>query len=143
MILNIERVPGAVNVQTPRYQTIGSSGLDLHAAIAGPVIIRIGDRKLIPTGLAMEIPFGFEGQVRPRSGLALRHGVMAVLGTIDSDYRGEVGVLLFNAGPSFQVMPGQRIAQLVIAPVVRVRVVDQLFLSPTARGTGGFGSTGD
>lgn len=127
----------------PSYQTDGSAGLDLRADEACTLLP--GERRLVPTGLAVEIPPGHEGQVRPRSGLALKHGIGMVNapGTIDGDYRGEVGVLLVNLGREpFEVRRGERIAQLVIAPVTRVTVelVDEL--SGTARGGGGFGSTG-
>jgi dUTP pyrophosphatase len=127
----------------PSYATDGSAGLDLRADEActlGP-----GERRLVPTGIAVELPAGYEGQVRPRSGLALRHGIGMVNapGTIDPDYRGEVGVLLVNHGHEpFEVQRGERIAQLVVAPFVRVAVELQGDLSETGRGGGGFGSTG-
>ncbi len=127
----------------PRYMTAGAAGLDLCADEA--VVLAPGERRLVPTGIAVEIPPGFEGQVRPRSGLAMRHGVGMVNapGTVDSDYRGEVGVLLVNWGADpVRLARGDRIAQLVIAPVERaeIRLVDEL--SGTRRGGGGFGSTG-
>ncbi|WP_300060823.1 dUTP diphosphatase [uncultured Roseobacter sp.] len=130
----------------PAYQTVGAAGADVRANLpGGEVIIQTGARALIPTGLRMEIPEGYEVQVRPRSGLALHHGLMLVNspGTIDSDYRGPLGIIVLNAGESpFKVTHGMRIAQLVVAPVVRARfrVVGQL--SDTDRNTGGFGSTG-
>ncbi len=136
---------GAVEVPLPRYQTPDSAGLDLMAALASSVVLAPGERRLIPTGLALAIPPGFEGQVRPRSGLALRHGVGMVNapGTIDADYRGEVGVILVNHGAEpFTVEPLARIAQLVIAPVSRATVEWAEGLDLTARGSGGFGSTG-
>lgn len=136
---------GAVEVPLPSYQTPDSAGLDLCAALAEAVTLRPGERRLIPTGLRLEIPPGFEGQVRPRSGLALRHGVGMVNspGTIDADYRGEVGVILVNHGQEpFSVQPLMRVAQLVIAPVVRARLEWADDLGATARGEGGFGSTG-
>lgn len=136
---------GAVEVPLPSYQTPDSAGLDLCAALAEAVTLRPGERCLIPTGLRLEIPPGFEGQVRPRSGLALRHGVGMVNapGTIDADYRGEVGVILVNHGQEpFSVQPLMRVAQLVIAPVVRARLEWADDLGATARGEGGFGSTG-
>jgi dUTP pyrophosphatase len=129
----------------PSYQTEGSAGLDLCAAIAEPWTLQPGERRLIPTGLALEIPPGLEGQVRPRSGLALRHGIGMVNspGTIDSDYRGPVGVILVNLGSEpFVVEPLARIAQLVIAKVERVAVELVTEMSQTERGSGGFGSTG-
>ena len=127
----------------PRYETGGSAGLDLRAD--EPVALAIGERKLVPTGLAVEIPPGFEGQVRPRSGLALRLGVGMVNapGTIDSDYRGEVGVILVNHGREpVAFARGERIAQLVIAPVARAELVLVDELAGSDRGHGGFGSTG-
>ena len=129
----------------PAYMTAGAAGLDLAAALDAPVVLAPGARAAIGTGLAMAIPAGYEGQVRPRSGLARSHGVTVVNapGTIDADYRGEVAVLLVNLGDAaVTIAPGMRIAQLVIAPVVQaaIDVVDEL--SATARGAGGFGSTG-
>ena len=129
----------------PRYMTAGAAGLDLCAALDAPVVIEPGARVAISTGLAMAIPAGFEGQVRPRSGLAKNHGVTLVNapGTIDSDYVGPITILLINLGrEAFTVEHGHRIAQLVIAPVVQaeLEVVDQL--DATERGAGGFGSTG-
>jgi dUTP pyrophosphatase len=129
----------------PARATEGSAGLDLRAAVAADVTIPPGGRALVPAGVALAIPEGFEGQVRPRSGLALRHGVTCLNspGTIDSDYRGEVCVILANLGAEpFTVRRGDRIAQLVVSPVSRAvpRLVAEL--PPTARGEGGFGSTG-
>lgn len=134
-----ERVP------LPRYMTDRSSGMDLFAGMEGEVILAPGERKLIPTGIALSIPEGFEGQVRPRSGLALREGVTLVNtpGTIDADYRGEVGVLLINLGQEpFRVKPGDRIAQLVVAPVCRAVLELCEELDATPRNKGGFGHTG-
>ena len=125
--------------------TEGPAGMDLHAAVGSDVIINPGDVGLIPTGLEMAIPAGFEGQVRPRSGLAVAHriGVPNSPATIDSDYRGELRVPLINFGPMpFTVSRGMRIAQLVIAPVVRVTWDEVAELPPTARGSGGFGHSG-
>ena len=142
--LEVRRV-GEVPVPLPAYQTSGSAGLDLCAAIAEPVRIEPGQRVLVGTGLAMAIPAGFEGQVRPRSGLALRHGLGIVNspGTIDSDYRGEVCIVLINHGETpFVVEPLSRIAQLVVAPVARADVVTVTSLGDTDRGAGGYGSTG-
>jgi dUTP pyrophosphatase len=127
----------------PRYETAGAAGLDLRADV--DVALAPGERRLVPTGLAVEIPPGYEGQVRPRSGLAVRHGVGMVNapGTIDSDYRGEIGVLLVNHGQvPVSFARGERIAQLVIAPVVQAELVLVDALSATDRGGGGFGSTG-
>lgn len=130
----------------PKYQTPGAAGLDLHADIAEPISLRPGERALVPTGIRVALPEGFEAQVRPRSGLALRYGLTLLNspGTIDADYRGEIRVLLANLGnEECTVHPGQRIAQMVVAPVVRVEleVVDRL--PPTERGEGGFGHTGE
>ncbi len=129
----------------PSYETIDSAGMDLRARLDTPVTIGRGERMLIPTGLRIEIPSGFEGQVRPRSGLALKRGltVLNAPGTIDADYRGDVGVILVNLSGEDQVIdPGERVAQLVFAPVIRGawEAVEQL--GDTARGEGGFGSTG-
>jgi dUTP pyrophosphatase len=132
----------------PRYMTAAAAGLDLHALVESPaseIIITPGERQLIGTGLAVELPLGLEGQVRPRSGLALRHGVTVLNspGTIDRDYRGEVKVLLINHGDEpFIVRSGDRIAQLVIAPVLQVEVDEVDVLTPSARGEGGYGHTG-
>jgi dUTP pyrophosphatase len=136
---------GPVEVPPPAYQTEGAVGLDLCAALAEPVTLAPGERRLLPTGYAVAIPDGYEGQVRPRSGLALHHGitVLNAPGTVDPDYRGELTVLLVNhgAGP-FTVRRGDRIAQLVICPVAAAEVVAVDALAPTARGAGGYGSTG-
>jgi len=141
----LARRAGPVEVPLPNYQTAGAAGADLHAAVAEPVTLAPGERRLIPTGLVLAIPHGFEAQVRPRSGLALRHGIGMVNtpGTIDSDYRGPVGVILVNLGNEpFVVEPLARIAQLVIAPVTRAEFVLSDELGETERGSGGFGSTG-
>jgi len=129
----------------PAYATDHSAGVDLTAAIPGPLLLPPGERVLVPTGISLAIPPGFEGQVRPRSGLALHHGitVLNAPGTIDADYRGEIGVILVNlGGDSYTIMPGERIAQLVIAPVVRCRFVTVPELPDTDRGEGGFGHSG-
>jgi dUTP pyrophosphatase len=129
----------------PRYMTAGAAGMDLYAAMDAPVTLAPGERAAISTGLAMAIPAGYEGQVRPRSGLAATHGVTVVNapGTIDADYRGEVRVWLVNLGQSSVTLaPGQRIAQLVIAPVIQAQPVEVESLPPSERGAGGFGSTG-
>jgi dUTP pyrophosphatase len=136
---------GPVEVPLPRYQTEGAAGMDLHAALAEPVTIAVGARAVIPTGLSMAIPPGFEGQVRPRSGLAAKLGVTVLNapGTIDSDYRGEVAVVLVNHGQAPAVIePGMRVAQLVLAAFVRAEVIAVTSLDETARGAGGYGSTG-
>jgi dUTP pyrophosphatase len=136
---------GAIRVPSPSYQTSGSAGLDLCAALPEPVRLAPGERRLIPAGLRLELPEGFEGQVRPRSGLALRHGltVLNSPGTIDSDYRGELGILLINLGSeAVEIAPLQRIAQLVIAPVSLAQLEVVTSLSETGRAAGGYGSTG-
>jgi dUTP pyrophosphatase len=125
--------------------TTGAAGMDVVAAPVEPIVLGRGSRVLVPTGLALEIPSGFEVQVRPRSGLALRHGITLANspGTIDSDYRGELGVILINLGDdSFTIERGDRIAQLVVSPVVQARVVVVDALADSARGDGGFGHTG-
>lgn len=130
---------------TPRSQTAGAAGLDLVAALTAPVTLPPGGRALIPTGVALALPERFEGQIRPRSGLALRHGLTCLNspGTIDADYRGEIKVLLINLGAEAVVVErGWRIAQLVVAPVAAVSLVPVMALDDTVRGTGGFGSTG-
>ncbi len=142
--LRVARVAGAEDLQLPSYATEGAAGLDLRAAVAHELVVAPGERVLVPTGLRVAVPAGYEGQVRPRSGLALRHGIVLpnAPGTIDSDYRGEVQVILWNAGPApFAIARGDRIAQLVIAPVTRV-VLEEGALDETGRGAGGFGSTG-
>jgi dUTP pyrophosphatase len=136
---------GDVTVPLPEYQTVGAAGMDLRAALAEPVTLSPGERRFVKTGLSLAIPHGFEGQVRPRSGLALRHGIGIVNspGTIDSDYRGEVGIVLVNhGGEPFVVEPLARIAQLVIAPVMRAELELVASLDATERGAGGYGSTG-
>ncbi|KRE01025.1 deoxyuridine 5'-triphosphate nucleotidohydrolase [Bosea sp. Root670] len=141
----LQRLPHGADLPLPAYETAGAAGLDLRAAIGEPVMLAPGARTLVPTGLAMQLPVGFEGQVRPRSGLALRHGVTVLNapGTVDSDYRGEVSVVLINHGSEdFTVTRGDRIAQLVIAPVSHARLSEVETLDETARGAGGYGSTG-
>jgi dUTP pyrophosphatase len=143
--INVQRV-GEIEVPLPTYQTAGSAGLDLCAAIAEPITLFTGMRQLIPTGLALAIPAGYEGQVRPRSGLALKYGLSIVNapGTIDSDYRGEVAVVLINHGlEPFVVQPLSRIAQLVIARFERATLELVSELDCTERGAGGYGSTGE
>ena len=129
----------------PSYATVGAAGMDLLADVDEPLVIAVGGRTLIPTGLAFEIPPGFEAQIRPRSGLALRHGITLPNspGTIDSDYRGEVQIIVANLGSEpFTVERGDRIAQMVIAPVVRAELHEADAISDTQRGSGGFGHTG-
>lgn len=142
--LGIKRI-GPIHVPLPAYQTSGSAGLDLCAALSLAVDLAPGQHRLFPTGICVEIPDGFEGQVRPRSGLALRHGVTVLNapGTVDSDYRGELGVVLVNHGPTpIEIKPLDRIAQLVIAPVVKVELEEVPTLTETDRAAGGYGSTG-
>ena len=141
------RLPHGEGLPLPSYQSALAAGLDLHAAVAAdaPVVIAPGRWAAIPTGLAVALPAGTEGQVRPRSGLAAKSGVTVLNapGTIDADYRGEVQVLLINHGSApFAVERGSRIAQFVVAPVTAVRLVETASLETTARGDGGFGSTG-
>ena len=135
----------AKDLPLPEASTRGAAGLDLRAAVTGPLTISPGERCLVPTGWRIALPEGFEAQVRPRSGLALRHGILIpnAPGTIDADYRGEIQVILMNAGSSdFEVSRGDRIAQLVVAPVVRPEWVEVETLDATERGEGGFGHTG-
>jgi dUTP pyrophosphatase len=144
-LVPITRLPHADGLDLPAYATAASAGLDLAAAVREEVEIAPGGRALIPTGFAIALPAGFEAQVRPRSGLALKHGITVLNspGTIDADYRGEIGVILVNFGTTpFRIARGMRIAQLVIAPVTHVtwKAVDAL--SDSVRGAGGFGSTG-
>jgi dUTP pyrophosphatase len=145
--VKVRRIRGDLDreIPLPKYMTEYSAGMDLCAAVEEEVTLEPGDWKLIPTGIALSIPEGYEGQVRPRSGLALRNGITLVNtpGTIDADYRGEVGVLLINLGrQAFKVRRGDRVAQLVIAPVFQatIELVDEL--DDTPRSTGGFGHTG-
>jgi dUTP pyrophosphatase len=143
--LRIRRLPHGEGLPLPKYASSGAAGADLCSAEAGTVELPPGDRVAIATGLVLEIPEGYEAQVRPRSGLAIRHGVTVVNGpgTIDSDYRGELKVLLVNLGSErVTVERGDRIAQLVVAPVTRVEFEEVSELAETERGSGGFGSTG-
>lgn len=143
--LGVVRLPGNDDVPLPRYASDGAAGMDLCAAVEPAMVFQPGDIALVPCGIAIEIPPGYEGQVRPRSGLASKHGITLVNspGTIDSDYRGEVKVPIINLGHEpFTVTRGMRIAQLVIAPVSHVRVAEVKELSSSSRGAGGFGHTG-
>ena len=140
----VQRV-GPITVPLPAYQTAGSAGMDLCAALRTAVLLAPGQRQAIPTGLAIALPDGCEGQVRPRSGLALRHGIGIVNspGTIDADYRGEIRVVLVNLGQEpYEVRPLDRIAQLVVAPVLQVELRGQVPAQQRMRGEGGYGSTG-
>lgn len=143
----VMRLPHAEGLLLPGYATAGAAGLDLQAALHEneQITLKSGERGLVPTGLALQLPQGYEAQVRPRSGLALKHGVTVLNspGTIDADYRGEVSVLLINLGHEpFVIERGLRIAQMVIAPVMQVGLVETAMLEVTARGAGGYGSTG-
>ena len=141
----VKRLPHGRDLPLPAYATADSAGLDLLAAVDGDLVLAPGERKLVPSGLAIALPRGYEAQVRPRSGLALKHGltVLNAPGTIDADYRGEVGVILINlGGEPFTVSRGARIAQLVVAAHARVAWQDSEALDDSARGAGGFGSTG-
>ena len=145
--VRVVRLPHASGLPLPAYQTDGAAGLDLVAAldVQSPVTLAAGARALVPTGLILELPHGYEAQVRPRSGLALNHGVTVLNspGTIDSDYRGEVRVILANLGQApFEIRRGERIAQLVVSPVTRATFIEVASVSATVRGAGGFGSTG-
>ena len=139
------RLPHADGLPLPAYQSDGAAGLDLLAAVETPLTLPPLGRALVPTGLALALPEGYEAQVRPRSGLAAKHGVTVLNspGTVDADYRGEVKVILVNLSDTpFAIARGERIAQMVIAPVTRARLVEATELDDTVRGAGGFGSTG-
>ena len=143
--VEVTRLPHAADLPLPVYETAGAAGMDLRAAVAEPVVLGPGARALVPTGLAIALPASHEAQVRPRSGLAARHGVTVLNspGTVDADYRGEIAVILINLADSpFEIRRGDRIAQLVVAPVTRCIWREQDSLDATARGAGGFGSTG-
>ena len=145
MKVSLLRLPHATDLELPRYETVGSAGCDLRAAVEGELVLLPGDRALVPTGLAIALPDGYEAQVRPRSGLAVKHGatVLNSPGTIDADYRGEIKVPLINHGREpFPIRRGERIAQLIVAPFTQVAWVEVETLDATERGVGGFGSTG-
>ena len=144
-VISVQRLAHAEGLPLPAYATPGSAGCDLVAALDKPIELQPGERTLVPTGLAIALPDGFEGQVRPRSGLALKHGVTVLNspGTIDADYRGEVGVILINHGDTpFEIGRGMRIAQMVVQPVRQLDWSEVTGLPETERGAGGFGSTG-
>jgi deoxyuridine 5'-triphosphate nucleotidohydrolase len=144
--VRIKRLPHGAALPLPAYASAGAAGMDLLAAIVEPVTLAPLARRLIPTGIAIALPPGYELQIRPRSGLALKHGITLpnTPGTIDEDYRGEIQVILLNASDEhFTVTPGMRIAQAVLAPVVRAAWQEVDTLDETSRGTSGFGSTGD
>lgn len=139
------RLPHGAGLALPDYATAGAAGMDILAAVAAPVTVPPGGRVLVPTGFAIALPPGFELQIRPRSGLALKHGITLPNspGTIDEDYRGEVGIIILNTGETeFVITRGMRIAQAVLAPVARAAWREVASLEATARGDGGFGSTG-
>src|ERR1700759_2300803 len=145
--VDIQQLPRGKGLPLPAYQTVHAAGLDLLAAVPeeAPVFLAPGEHAMIPTGLAIALPAGYEAQVRPRSGLAAKHGVTVLNspGTVDADYRGEICVLLINHGEApVTIRRGERIAQMVIAPVVQAQMVAVATLSDTERGSGGFGSTG-
>jgi dUTP pyrophosphatase len=145
--VEIQTLPHGEGLALPAYQSAHAAGLDLLAAVPedSPLTLAPGQHALVPTGLLIALPPGYEAQVRPRSGLAAKHGVTVLNapGTVDADYRGEIGVLLINHGSApFAIRRGERIAQMVIAPVTRVELVAAATLSATERGSGGFGSTG-
>ena len=147
LAIQIARLPHSEGIDLPSYGTAGAAGMDLRAAVpeGDDLIIQPGARALVPTGLTIAVPAGYEAQVRPRSGLALKHGVTCLNspGTIDSDYRGEVGVILANLGPeAFTIRRGDRIAQMVVAAYAAVAWEEANSLDETRRGAGGFGSTG-
>ena len=141
----VPRLPHNADLPLPAYETAQSAGMDLAAAIDAPITLSPGERSMVPTGLAIALPAGYEAQVRPRSGLAAKNGVTVLNtpGTVDADYRGEVKVILINLGDTaFEIERGMRIAQMVIAPVTQAAFAEVDELPETARGTGGFGSTG-
>ncbi len=143
--IKIKRVRHNTDLPLPNYQTPHSAGADLRADIESPIIINQGQRILIPTGISIELPENFEAQIRPRSGLAIKHGISMVNspGTIDADYRGEISVILINLGQeTFEIKRGDRVAQMIIAPVAQAQFIEAENLSDTQRGTQGFGSTG-
>jgi len=143
--LKIKKFPGTEDLPLPKYMTEHAAGMDVYAAVTEGVTLKPGETKLILTGMSIEVPVGYEAQIRPRSGLAIKHsiGILNSPGTIDADYRGEVCIILANFGKEvFSVKRGERIAQMIIAPVAKVDIVTVAELSETARGAGGFGHTG-
>jgi dUTP pyrophosphatase len=143
--IGVKRLEGAEDLPLPAYETPGSAGMDLRAAVPGEITLQPGEIRLVPTGIAVSIPIGYEGQVRPRSGLALKHGIGMVNapGTIDSDYRGEIGLVLINWGSErFTIRRGDRVGQMVIGRAFRVEVEPLQGLDRTGRGEGGFGHSG-
>jgi dUTP pyrophosphatase len=142
--LKVKKFPGTEDLPLPQYMTEHAAGMDVYAAVTEDVLLKAGETKLIPTGMSIEVPVGYEAQIRPRSGLALKHGIgiLNAPGTIDADYRGEVGIILTNFSKTdFVVKRGERVAQMVVAPVAKVTITLQEELTATARGAGGFGHT--
>lgn len=145
IVIKIKRVQDNKDLPLPAYKSEGSSGMDITACVKQPVLLKPGEIRLIPSGLAVSVPPGYEAQVRPRSGLSLHHGIGLVNspGTIDSDYRGEIGIILINWGTEpFTIKKGDRIAQMIISKVYRADFVEVEDLDATSRGQGGFGHTG-
>lgn len=145
MQVQFKKLAHAINLPLPSYESNSAAGMDIRAALSEPVILQPGERSLIPTGLQMALPHGYEAQIRPRSGLAIRNGITMLNspGTIDADYRGELKVIVINhSNEAFTVNHGDRIAQMVIAPIVQLTVIETNELDETDRGAGGFGSTG-
>ena len=144
-MIQFKKLPHAKHLALPSYETTSAAGMDIRAALESPITLKVGERTLIPTGLQMALPHGYEAQIRPRSGLAIKNGITMLNspGTIDADYRGEVKVIAINHGQEdFVVNHGDRIAQMVIAPVVQLPIEEVSELDETERGKGGFGSTG-
>ncbi len=143
--IKIKRLDETTDLPLPSYESEGSSGMDIRASVTEPVELNPGEIRLIPTGLAVSVPHGYEAQIRPRSGLALKHGIGMVNspGTIDSDYRGEIGIIVINWGQRpFTIRRGDRIAQMIIAKVYQAEIREVGVLDPTERGQGGFGHSG-
>jgi len=145
IVIKIKRLKSGIGLPLPDYETEGASGMDLRASVTEPVLMEPGEIKLIPTGMAISIPPGYEGQIRPRSGLALKHGIGLINspGTIDSDYRGEIAVIMINWGDkTFTIRHGDRIAQMIIGKIHRADLMEVDNLDSTKRGDGGFGHSG-
>ena len=145
LTVKVKRLPNGEGLDLPRYETALAAGCDVRAAIDAPIVLKPGERFMVPTGLAIALPPGWEAQMRPRSGLAAKHGIACVNapGTIDADYRGELKVILINHGAEdFAIKRGERIGQMVFAPVFQARFEEVEELDDTERGAGGFGSTG-
>lgn len=145
VLLKVKRLKEDDDIPIPEYESEGSSGMDIRACVNEPLVLEPGEIKLVPTGIAISVPCGYECQIRPRSGLALKNGIGLVNspGTIDSDYRGEIGIILINWGKEpFTVSKGDRIAQMVITRVIKAELMNVDTLDPTDRGEGGFGHSG-